>query len=337
MQETQIKSNADLTQADSPARSRKFLIKLLIDLALIGIGIAAYFIFPDNLGFVTRILIMIILVLSLDLVLGYAGVATLGHAALFGAGAYGAGLFAVYFSADPLLGLAVGAIVGAIVAFISGLFLMRASGLTLLMLTIAVAQILQEIINKERAITGGSDGLLGIDMDPVFGIYAFDFFGKTGYLYALAVLVIVFFSLKILVASPFGAMARGIHESAPRMRAIGTPVYWRLVGIYTISGFIAGIAGAVSAQVTELVSLEAFGFALSAEAMVMLILGGLGRLYGAIIGTVIFMVVHHTAASIDPFNWLFVIGTMVLIVVYFVPEGFMGLPVKLRRWLRWQK
>jgi len=89
--------------------------------------------------------------------------------------------------------------------------------------------------------------------------------------------------------------------------------------------------------VTELVSLEAFGFALSAEAMVMLILGGLGRLYGAIIGTVIFMVVHHTAASIDPFNWLFVIGTMVLIVVYFVPEGFMGLPVKLRRWLRWQK
>ncbi|MCF6326612.1 MAG: branched-chain amino acid ABC transporter permease [Devosiaceae bacterium] len=337
MQETQIKPAENLAQTAAPARSRKFLIKLLIDLALIGVGIAAYFIFPDNLGFITRILIMIILVLSLDLVLGYAGVATLGHAALFGAGAYGAGLFAVYFSADPLLGLLVGAIVGAIIAFISGLFLMRAHGLTLLMLTIAVAQILQEIINKERAITGGSDGLLGIDMDPIFGIYAFDFFGKTGYLYALTVLVIVFFALKILVASPFGAMAKGIHESAPRMRAIGTPVYWRLVGIYTISGFIAGIAGAVSAQVTELVSLEAFGFALSAEAMVMLILGGLGRLYGAIIGTVIFMVVHHTAASIDPFNWLFVIGTMVLIVVYFVPEGFMGLPVKLRRWLRWQK
>lgn len=337
MQQSQIKTTTDPAKSDTFGHSKKLLVKLLIDLTLIGIGIAAYFIFPDNLGFITRVLIMIILVLSLDLVLGYAGVATLGHAALFGAGAYGAGLFAIYFSADPLLGLAVGATAGAVIAFVSGLFLMRANGLTLLMLTIAVAQILQEIVNKERDITGGSDGLLGIDMDPILGIYAFDFFGRTGYMYALSVLFIVFFSLKILMASPFGAMARGIHESAPRMRAIGTPVYWRLVGIYTISGLVAGLAGAVSAQVTELVSLEAFGFALSAEAMVMLILGGLGRLYGAIIGTIIFMVVHHTAASIDPFNWLFVIGTMVLIVVYFVPEGFMGLPVKLRRWLRWQK
>ncbi len=313
------------------------MLRLAFDLLLIGAGIAAYFIFPDNLGFVTRVLIMIIMVLSLDLVLGYAGVATLGHAALYGAGAYGAGLFAIYYSPDPLTGLLVGAMAGGVTAFVSGLILMRANGLTLLMLTIAVAQIMQEIVNKERAITGGSDGLLGIDMDPIMGVYAFDFFGRTGYWYALVVLLVVFFALKILVASPFGNMARGIHESAPRMRAIGTPVYWRLVAIYTISGIVAGIAGALSAQVTELVSLEAFGFALSAEAMVMLILGGLGRLYGAIIGTIIFMVVHHTAASIDPFNWLFVIGTMVLIVVYFVPEGFMGLPVRLRRWMRWQK
>jgi len=308
---------------------------LALDVLLISAGIAAYFLFPDNLGFLTRVLIMIIMVLSLDLVLGYAGIATLGHAALFGTGAYAAGLFAVYISGDPLLGLGVGAAAGGVIAFFSGLILMRAHGLTLLMLSIAVAQVLQEIVNKERPVTGGSDGLQGIDMDPVLGIFAFDFFGRTGYWYALIVLFVVFFFLKIVVASPFGLAARGIQESAPRMRAIGTPVYWRLVGIYTLAGAVAGIAGALSAQVTELVSLDALGFTLSAEALIMLILGGLGRLYGAFFGTIIFMTVHHTAASIDPFNWLFVIGALVLLVVYFVPEGLLGLPEKLRKHLRW--
>jgi len=328
--------DAGVTKSTSTSRIRKGTAKgLALDVLLIGAGIAAFYLFPDNLGFLTRVLIMIIMVLSLDLVLGYAGIATLGHAALFGTGAYAAGLFAVFVSGDPLLGLGVGAIAGAAIAFVSGLILMRAHGLTLLMLSIAVAQVLQEIANKERPITGGSDGLLGIDMDPIFGIFAFDFFGKTGYWYALIVLFVVFFILKIVVASPFGLVARGIHESAPRMRAIGTPVYWRLVGIYTLAGAVAGIAGALSAQVTELVSLDALGFALSAEALIMLILGGLGRLYGAFFGTIIFMTVHHTAASIDPFNWLFVIGALVLIVVYFVPEGLLGLPEKLRKHLGW--
>ncbi len=328
-----MSTDAAKTLAVTPPRKR-FRTRLLLDLVLIGIGGAAFFLFPENLGFVTRVLIMIIFVLSLDLVIGYAGIATLGHAALFGSGAYAAGLFAVYVSADPLIGLAMGIIAGAVIAFLSGLILLRAGGLTLLMLSIAIAQILQEIANKERPLTGGSDGLLGIDMDPIFGIFAFDFFGRTGFWYVFVVLVMVFFLLKLVVASPFGLAARGIHESPARMRAIGTPVYWRLVGIYTLAGAIAGIAGALSAQVTELVSLEALGFTLSAEALIMLILGGTGRLYGAIFGTVIFMSVHHWAASIDPFNWLFVIGGLVLVVVYFVPEGLLGLPAKLRQWLR---
>jgi len=311
--------------------------RLAFDILLILSGVAAFFLFPESLGFLTRVVIMIIMVLSLDLVLGYAGIATLGHAALFGTGAYAAGLFAVFYSADPLLGLAVGAVAGAVIAFASGLILMRAHGLTLLMLSIAVAQVLQEIASKERPITGGSDGLMGITMEPIFGVFAFDFFGQTGYWYAFSVLVLVFFVLRIVVSSPFGLVARGIHESAPRMRAIGTPVYWRLVAIYTLAGAIAGIGGALSAQVTELVSLDALGFTLSAEALIMLILGGLGRLYGAIFGTVIFMTVHHLAAAIDPFNWLFVIGALVLVVVYFVPRGFISLPEKLRKYYRWQQ
>ncbi len=307
--------------------------RLVFDLVLLAAGIAVFFLFPFNLGFATRIMIMMIFVLSLDLVLGYAGVATLGHAALYGTGAYAAGLFAVHVTAAPLPGLAVGALAGAVIAFVSGLLLMRARGLTLLMLSIAAAQVLYEIANKARWLTGGADGLAGIRMDPVVGLFEFDFVGRTGYWYVLAVLVLVFFFLKMVAASPFGLTARGIHESAARMRAIGTPVYWRLVAIYTLSGAIAGIAGALTAQVTELVSLEVYSFALSAEAVIMLILGGVGRLYGAILGTAIFMVVHHVAASVDPFNWLFIIGGLVLVVVFFVPSGLLGVPDLARRLL----
>ena len=114
-------------------------------------------------------------------------------------------------------------------------------------------------------------------------MFEFDFIGQTGYVYAVCVMILVVIFLKVLIASPFGLMARGIHESPERMRAIGTPVRSRLVVIYTVGGGIAGIAGALSAQITELVSLEVFAFSLSAEAMIMLILGGAGRIYGALV------------------------------------------------------
>lgn len=304
---------------------------LWVDLVLIALAVSCYFFFPYSLAFVTRILIVMIFVLSLDLVLGYAGVATLGHAALFGTGAYAAGLFALHVTASPILGLLVGACAASIIAFISGLLLMRAHGLTVLMLSIAFAEVLQEISNQAGSITSGADGLAGFVMNPILGVFEFDFIGQTGFWYALVVLIAVFAFLKIVVASPFGLAARGIHQSVVRMRAIGTGVYWKLVAIYTLSGAIAGIAGALSAQITELVSPEVFSTSFSAEAVIMLILGGMGRLYGAIIGTALFMVVHHTAASVDPFNWLFVIGGLVLVVVFFVPAGLLALPAEIKR------
>ena len=299
--------------------------------ALLGVvGLIAFFAFPYDLGFLTRILIMMIFVLSIDLVLGYGCIATLGQAAMYGTGAYAAGLFAVHISANPLLGLLIGAGAGAGVAFLSGLIVLRAHGLGLLMLTIAVAQILHEIANKARVVTGGADGLSGIRMAPLFGRWHFDFIGQTGYLYALAVLVLVMVFLRALCVAPLGLTARGIHESPVRMAAIGVPVYGRRVLIYTIAGGLAGLAGALSAQVTALVSLQVFSFSLSAEAVVMLILGGTGRLWGAIFGTAIFMVIHHLAATADPYNWLFVIGILLLGVVYFIPGGLMGVRQRLR-------
>jgi len=295
---------------------------------------AALFLFPYDLGFLTRIVILVIFVLSLDLILGYAGIATLGHAAMYGTGAYAAGLFAIHVSPDPLLGLVIGVVAGTAMAFASGLLLLRSHGLSLLMLSIAVTMVLQEIASKARGVTGGADGLTGISMGPLLGIFEFDFVGRTAYLYAVCVMIAVLILLQVLVASPFGLALRGIKESPSRMLAIGTPVYRRKLAAYVIAGGIAGVAGALSAQITSLVSIEVFDFALSADVMVMLILGGAGRLYGAVLGTVVFMSVHHVAASIDPFNWLFVIGIMLLCVVFFLPEGLISIPRRVRRLLR---
>ena len=304
-------------------------------LLLIGFAIAAtsYVLFPYSLSFLTRIVITIILVLSLDLILGYGGIATLGQAAMYGTGAYAAGLFAVHISQDPILGLIAGALAGVLIALISGLLLMRSKGLVLLMLTIAVAQVLYEIANSARSITGGADGLSDIVMKPLFGYFEFDFIGQTAYWYSIVILALVFLLLKILTNSAFGLSIKGIHESPERMRAIGNPVYWRLVTVYSIGGGIAGLAGALTAQITELVSLEVFTFTVSAEAVIMLILGGTGRLYGSVIGVIIFMVFHHIAASVDPFNWLFAIGGLLLAVVFFLPKGLMSLPSSIKIFL----
>lgn len=297
----------------------------MADIALAAAGLAAFWVFPDDLAFLTRLLIMMLFVLSIDLVLGYAGIATLGQAAMYGTGAYAAGLFAVHVGAGPLAGLAVGIAAGAAVAFVSGLLLLRTHGLTLLMLSIAVAALLQEIANKAGEVTGGADGLAGYVMDPVLGVWEFDLWGQTAYLYALAVTVLGFALARVVTGSAFGLALRGIHWSPARMHAIGTPVYWRLMTVYTLAGGMAGAAGALSAQTTELVSLTVYDFALSAEAVIMLILGGTGRLYGAVLGTVVFMTVHHVAAAVDPFNWLFAIGALVMLVVFFAPRGMLSL------------
>ena len=310
------------------------MTRTLFPFGLLLLAVSLYFIFPYDLAFLTRIIIMIVLVLSIDLVLGYTGIATLGQAAMYGAGAYAAGLYAVHVSAAPLAGLMVGALVGALAALLSGLVAMRTRGLTTIMLTIAFAQICVELANALSAWTGGADGLRGIRMEPLLGRFEFDFIGQTGYCYALTVCVVVFLILSVIVNSPFGHSLRGIHESPERMRAIGTPVYWRRVTAYTIGGAIAGTAGALSAQITQLVSLESLAFSLSAEALIMLVLGGTGRLYGAVIGTTLFMWVHHSAAANDPFNWLFIIGALVLAVVFLLPRGVITLPSALTELVR---
>ncbi len=289
-------------------------------LLVLAIGLIAWWALPEQLGLLTRIAITALFVLSLDLVVGIAGLATLGHAALFGAGAYAAGLFALKASGEPLLGLAVGAGAGALLALASGAFLLRYHGFTFLMLTVAVAQIAASLAQKARDWTGGDDGLSGFTMAPLLGRFAFDLEGKTAALYAIAVLALGLFVARRVVDSPFGLAVRGIHENRARMAALGTPVLRRLLAMYTLAGALAGAAGALSAQTNAIVGLDSLSFALSAEALVMLILGGAGRLHGALIGAVVFTLLHHTAASINPYHWLFIIGAALMAVVLLPPQ-----------------
>lgn len=290
-----------------------------LPLLVLVLGLAACSLLPEQLGLLTRIFIAALLVLSLDLVVGVAGLATLGQAALFGAGAYAAGIFALRVHPDPLLGLAVGVAAGALLALLSGAFLLRYQGFSFLMLTVAVAQILLNLAQKARGWTGGDDGLSGFAMDPLLGRFAFDLEGRVAALYALAVLAVLLYVARRVVDSPFGLAVRGIHENRARMAALGTPVFRRLLAMYTLAGALAGAAGALSAQTNAVVGMDSLSFALSAEALVMLILGGAGRLTGALVGALVFTLLHHTAASINPYHWLFVVGILLMGVVLMPP------------------
>jgi branched-chain amino acid transport system permease protein len=275
----------------------------------------------------TQVMIQIAFALSLDLALGYGGIDSLGHVAFFGMGAYAAGLFAMYVSTEPITGLLVAGCVGALTGLITGPLVLRTRGLTLVMMTLAVATMLHELGNANlmKPITGGADGLFGFKIAPVFGLFPFDLAGRTAYWYALGVVAFVFFICKVVVNSPFGLVIRGIRDNPVRMRMLGVNVLARLVTLYCISGALAAIAGALSAQVTKLVGLDSLAFLLSGNALVMLILGGAGNLYGAMVGATIFVVLSDRAAAIDPFNWLFAIGAVLILAVRFAPQGVVGL------------
>ncbi len=285
------------------------------------LAIAVYFLFPGQLYLGCQILIMVLFAISLDLILGYAGIVSLGHAAFFGTGAYAAGIFAVYGGcSDPLTGLLVAGAAAAGVGFVAGWFQLRTEGLTLLMLTVATTLLLQKLA-VESAITGGSDGLRGISMSPVFGLFDFDLFGHTAYWYALIVVFVLFLLVRSLIYSPFG---RSLTENVDRMHAIGAPVLQRKIAVYVIAAAIAGIAGGLLTQTTEFVADEVLSFGRSGDVLVVLILGGAGRLYGGFVGAVIYMVAQDQLAKAYPAYWQLGIGLMLIFVVLFTRNGVLG-------------
>jgi branched-chain amino acid transport system permease protein len=286
--------------------------------------VAGYLLLQDNLVLLTQIAITALFCLSLDLILGFAGIVSLGHTAFFGIGAYAAGLMAANGHGDPLLGLLVAGICAAIAGFISSLLVLRGADLTRLMVTLGVAMMLYELANKLTPITGGVDGLQGMEIQPLFGTFTFDMFGKTAYWYAVGVLFVMFVIARRLVHSPFGLSLKGIRQNVGRMPAIGAPVNARLAAVYTIGALYAGIAGALLAQTTQFVALDVLSFNRSAELLLILVLGGSGCLYGALIGTVVFMTAHHFLSDMNPEYWQFWLGLLLVLIVLFARDGVMG-------------
>jgi branched-chain amino acid transport system permease protein len=291
------------------------------------IAAGCYFAFPDYLGFGTELLIAILFALSLDLALGYAGIITLGHAAFFGTGAYTIGMLAYHgIWTEPITGLLLAALMAAIVGLLSGLVLLRTQGLTLLMLTLCTMALLQEGANMARAYTGGFDGLPSLPIAPVFGVFEFNpLYANTQYVYSLGILLICFLLVRTLVYSPFGQSLTGIRENLLRMHAIGAPVRRRVVICYTISAAIAGIAGGLWAQTNAYVNLSALDLDRAATVLIILILGGYGRLYGAFVGAVAYMALEHFLARIYPTAWQLGLGLLLILIALFARNGILGL------------
>jgi branched-chain amino acid transport system permease protein len=286
--------------------------------------ILPFVVFPNHLALASQIAITALFALSLDLILGYAGIVSLGHAAFFGIGAYTAGILSVYGWGDPFVGLIGAVLTAGIAGYASSFIVARFRHLTLIMITLGIGFLVHEAANQASWLTGGSDGLQGVRIGPLLGRFTFDLWGYTAYTYSLIVLFLVFVLARRVINSPFGLSLRGIRENPLRMPAVGASSRAHIRKIYTLSAVVAGVAGAVLAQTTGTVSLGVVDFQRSADVLVMLILGGAGRLYGGLIGAIIFMVARDQFSGINPQYWYFPIGILLVAVVMFLPGGILG-------------
>jgi branched-chain amino acid transport system permease protein len=295
---------------------------------------------PDYLVLASQIAVTALFALSLDLILGYAGIVSLGHAAFFGFGAYTAGLLSKYGWGEPLTGLVMAGLAAGLLGYLMSFIIARFRHLALIMITLGFGLLLLEAANSAGWLTGGADGLQGVHMGPLLG-FKFDLYGYTAYWYALIVLFLCFLLSRRLINSPFGLALRGIRENAVRMRAIGAESRPHIRTIYSIAAAMAGVAGAVLTQTTETVSLGSLDFQRSADILVMLILGGTGRLYGGLIGAIIYLVARDQFSGVNPQYWYFPIGILLILVVLFLPNGILGGLARLidtergQRWFGW--
>jgi branched-chain amino acid transport system permease protein len=277
---------------------------------------ATIWLFPGKYLIMKDTAILALFALSLDLIVGYAGIISLGQAAFFGLAGYFSGLVAKYGLIDePIIALICSGLVAAALGFATSFLVLRGSDLTRIMVTLGVSLILGEIANRYSNITGGADGLQGIDIAPIFGRFRFDLYGHNGYIYCLIVLFICFFIVRRIVYSPFGLSLRSIKGNPLRAAAIGIPVNRRLIAIYTISAGFAGIAGALLTQTTAFCSLDVFSLERSADLLLVLIIGGTGYLYGGLIGAVIYKFLQDWIASLTPQYWQFWIGFVLVVIV----------------------
>ncbi len=288
------------------------------EFALIAVLLLSAVLMPSQALLFNEVAILALFAVSLDLILGYAGIVSLGHAAFFGVGSYAAALFAKLVMPDPWVGLLVAIAVAAVLGALCSVLILRGSDLTRLMVTLGVASILYELANKLDGWTGGADGLQGVVMGPLitpFGRYEFDLGGRIAYAYTLTVLIVCLLIARRLVHSPFGISLQALRDNRLRAASIGLSVNARLVVVYTIAGGIAGAAGGLLAQTTGFASLDVLDFHRSAEVLLVLVIGGTGYLYGGIFGAIVFKLLHDLISAWTPQYWNFWLGLFLVVLV----------------------
>jgi branched-chain amino acid transport system permease protein len=302
-----------------------------LEIAFWVFAFATIWLFPSKHLILTETAILGLFALSLDLILGYAGIISLGQAAFFGLAGYFSGLVAKYgIINEPVVALVLAGVVAAALGFVTSFLVLRGSDLTRLMVTLGVALMLGELANRFSNITGGADGLQGVTIAPILGLFRFDMFGRTGYIYCLVVLFVCFLIARRIVYSPFGLSLRSLKGNPLRASAIGIPVNRRLIAIYTVAAGFAGIAGGLLTQTTAFCSLDVFSLDRSADLLLVLIIGGTGYLYGGLIGAVIYKFLQDWIASLTPQYWQFWIGFALVVIVLIGRERVDGWTAALR-------
>lgn len=302
-----------------------------LEWAFWAVWVVLYFVPGSNLVLLSQILIWGLFALSLDLLLGYRGIPSLGHAAFFGMGAYSAGFLGKYGWTEPISGLLVSGLIAGLAGLATGRVVRGLHGVGLLMVTLGLNLILFDFVHRSTDLTGGDDGLQGISIAPVLGMFRFDMVGRTAYVYALVVVLICFLVVRALVKSPFGLALMGARENPRRMLMLGAPVEGDVSRVFAISASIAGIAGALLTQTTQFTSPETLAFTRSADVLVMLVIGGASVLYGGFVGAAVFLLLRDTLSAFNPIYWYFWIGLLLVLIVAVFRRGM--LPT-LTGWLR---
>jgi branched-chain amino acid transport system permease protein len=301
------------------------------ELVLAALAVASWWLLGEHALLANEVVILALFAVSLDLILGYAGIVSLGHAAFFGFGAYTAALFAKHVMPDPIVGLVVAVAAAALLGAVCSVLILRGSDLTRLMVTLGVALIFFELANKLDWLTGGTDGLQGVVMAPLFGRFEFDLYGRTAYAYSLVVLLVAMFAARRLVHSPFGISLKALRDNRLRAMSIGLSVNARLAAVYTFAAALAGAAGALLAQTTGFASLDVFDFHRSADVLLVLVIGGTGYLYGGIFGAIAFKLLHDLVSAWTPQYWVFWLGLFLVVL------ALAGRERLLRPWTWWRR
>lgn len=283
--------------------------------------LVAFFLPATNHALLSQVLIWGLFAMSLDLVLGYRGIPSLGHAAFFGIGAYTAGFLGKFGWHEPVSGLLISALLSGLVGLFAGRLVKGLSGVALLMVTLGLNLLLYDFVHRSTALTGGDDGLQGIEIAPVLGLFRFDMMGHTAYLYILLVCFLMFVLVRALVHSAWGLSLLGAKDSERRMTLLGAPVDRDLTIALGVSAALAGVAGALMTQTTQFVSPEVMSFQRSADLLVVLVIGGTGLLYGGFVGALVFIVLRDQLAALNPIYWYFWIGLLLVLIVSFFRSG----------------